>query len=253
MKKFIPKLFSRRHKPQEASPLHSTKPVAPVLNFLMFIVEWNIFKIIFSAFEELKVPAYFIHRARGTATSEIIDLLGIGATDKAVITCIEQPGKIPELLQIVRRKLGANRPGAGIALTVPLSAINSPILQAFKQADEIQTGNRRSGGFPHALIYSVVNKGYSDEFMNTARKAGASGGTIMNARGKLHEGAVRFFGIVVQEEREVILMLTSKDKKDAILKAVSEAHGLDSKAQGLILSLPVDRAMSLSFIQEFNA
>ena len=253
MKKFIRNFFKRPLSTQATPEEQIAKPVAPTLNLLMFIVEWNIFQIIFSAFEEEKVLVYFIQKGRGTATSEVIDLLGIGSADKAVITCIEQPVKIPELLKNIRKKLGANRQGAGIALSIPLSAINSPILQAFKLVEEIQTGNRRGSGFPHTLIYSVINRGFSDDFMNTARKAGASGGTIINARGRVHEGAVKFFGIVVQEEREVVLMLTGKDKKDAILKAVSEAHGLNSKAQGLILALPVDKAMSLSFVQEFNA
>jgi len=52
----------------------------------------------------------------------------------------------------------------------------------------------------------------------------------------------------VQKERELIIMLTSEEKKDPIMQAAFEAHGLGSKAQGIIFSLPVERVMSLSLV-----
>ena len=97
------------------------------------------------------------------------------------------------------------------------------------------------------LIVCIVNQGYSDELMNTAREAGASGGTVINARGQAHEGAVKFFGITVQDEKELILILSSREKKVSIMRAVSETHGLNSNAAGIVFSLPVDDVMGLNF------
>ena len=236
----------------------SEQSALPVLSMLIFMVDWPVYNLIFSAFEETKVPVYFIQKGRGTAVSDTIDLLGIGSSEKAIIFCLEQKEKINSLMGEIRKKIGVNRSGAGIAFTIPLSAVNNPILRAFTKPEEKseegrKITERRAQGFPHALIYSVINRGHTDEFMNTAREAGASGGTVLSARYKDHEGAVKFFGISVQEERDIILMLTSKDKRDPILKALSDAHGLYSNSQGLIFSLPVDRAMSLSFSQDFNA
>jgi nitrogen regulatory protein PII len=99
----------------------------------------------------------------------------------------------------------------------------------------------------HDLIIAVVNQGYSDELMNTARAAGATGGTVINARGQAHEGAVKFFGVSVQDEKEVIIILTAREQKVPIMRAVSEAHGLNSPAAGLVFSLPVDNVLGLSF------
>jgi len=97
----------------------------------------------------------------------------------------------------------------------------------------------------HDLIVSIINKGYSDIFMNTAREAGASGGTIIKARGQAHEGAVKFLGISVEDEKEIILILASKRKKASIMRAVCEAHGLNSKAHGIVFALPVDVVLGL--------
>jgi len=238
----------------------------PILKLLFFIVDWEEANVISGVFTEEKVRFHSVAKAKGTASSEVLDLLGIGAADKAVVTCLEQAVLVPVLMKEVRKKLGLNRPGAGIAFTVPLSAINDPVLLVFKQSvnknEKIaaESGGVRSRGeggsmaneldretFAHDLIVSVVNKGYSDELMNTAREAGASGGTVINARGQTHEGAVKFFGISVQDEKELIIILTSREKKVSIMRAICEAHGLNSKAQGIVFSLPVDNVLGLSF------
>jgi hypothetical protein len=258
------KLFSKL--PVSGVPQSPAAPqlqtAIPSLKLIFFIVDWNRAKVISGLFEEEKVRFHFVTRGRGTASSDILDLLGIGASDKAVILCLEQAVMAPILLKEVRKKLGFHSPGAGIAFTVPLSGINSPILRVFKKsvhknekiaANAAETGAQRpeggavAGEFTHDLIISVVNQGYSDELMNTARAAGATGGTVLSARGQAHEGAIKFFGVSVQDEKEVIIILAGQDKKIPIMRAVSEAHGLNSKAEGLVFSLPVDQVMGLSF------
>jgi hypothetical protein len=190
-----------------------------------------------------------------------LDLLGIGASDKAVVLCLEQAVMVPVLLREVRKKLGFHSPGAGIAFTVPLSGINNPILRVFKESihknEKIAVefansrpenqGDAMSTEITHDLILSIINQGYSDEFMTTAKEAGATGGTVISARGLAHEGAVKFFGVSVQDEKEIIIILTNREKKVPIMQAVSKIHGLNSKAEGLVFSLPVDAVMGLSF------
>jgi uncharacterized protein YaaQ len=98
----------------------------------------------------------------------------------------------------------------------------------------------------HELILVIVNQGYSDELMAAAREAGARGGTVLGARGLMHEGPVKFFGISVQQEKEILIILTGNDKKLPIMEAVSRDFGLGSKAAGLVFSLPVDMVMGLN-------
>ncbi|MDR1058647.1 MAG: hypothetical protein LBL43_03780, partial [Treponema sp.] len=154
-----------------------------------------------------------------------------------------------------RKKLNFNSPGAGIAFTVPLSGINTPILKVFKEsinkneklASEKQGETPMSIEIKSDLIISIINQGYSDEFMAAAKEAGAMGGTVINARGMAHQGAVRFFGVSVQEEREIVIILASREKKVPIMQAVSQSCGITSKAEGIVFSLPVDMVQGLSF------
>jgi len=250
---------------QKQTAEEAPRPEAPSLKFVFFIVDWNRVHVISRVFEEEKVRFHFVSKGRGTANSEVLDLLGIGARDKAIITCLEQTVFIPVLLKEVRKKLGFHSPGAGIAFTVSLSAINDPVLLVFKQSIHknekiaVEQALKTSGKAPkgkgeimgsehaHDLIVCIVNQGYSDELMVTARNAGASGGTIINARGQAHEGAVKFFGVSVQDEKEMLIILTNREKKVPIMSAVCAAHGLNSKAQGIVFSLPVDDVLGLSF------
>jgi nitrogen regulatory protein PII len=225
----------------------------PLLKILVFIVDWSKINIISSVCEQENVRFHFISKGRGTASSEILDLLGIGASDKAVIICLEQEVMVPVLLKEVRKKLGFHSPGAGIAFTIPISGINNPILNVFKESIHknekisLEKETTNMSDTKHDLVISIINQGYSDEFMTVAREAGATGGTVLNARGITHQGPIKFFGVSVQEEREIIIILTNREKKTSIMQAISQSYGITTKAGGIIFSAPVDHVMGLSF------
>jgi nitrogen regulatory protein PII len=226
----------------------------PVLRLLIFIIDWARAKTISKIFEEELVRFHFICKGQGTASSEILDLLGIGSSEKAVILCLEQEVMIPVLLKEVRKKIGFHHPGVGIAFTICLSGINNPVLRVFKESihknEKIsleKDSEPMSNEIKNDLIVSIVNQGYSDELMTVAREAGATGGTVISARGLAHQGPVKFFGILLQDEREIIIILTKREQKTAIMQAVSQSYGITTKAGGIIFSLPVDRIMGLNF------
>jgi nitrogen regulatory protein PII len=224
----------------------------PMLKLLFFIIDWNKTEVINDIFEQANVRFHFINKGRGTASSEILDLLGIGSSEKAVVICLEQDIMVPLLLKDVSKKLGLHNPGAGIAFTISLSGINSPILQVFKESINKNLENKpekeadkMNSDIKFDLIVSIINQGYSEEFMAVAREAGASGGTVISARGLAHRGPVKFFGISVQEEKEIIIILTKREKKAPIMQAVSQACGITTKAEGIVFSLPVDNITGL--------
>jgi hypothetical protein len=225
----------------------------PNLKLIFFILDWQNANVVSEVLQNEKARFHFISKGRGTAASDVLDLLGIGTSDKAIVLCLEQAILVPILLKDVRSRLKHTNPGAGIAFTIPLSAINDPILLIFKQSilknEKITTQIENKGAamtFTHDLIISILNHGFSDDFMDTARAAGATGGTVINARGQAHGGAAQFLGVSMHEEREIILILAQSEKKVAIMQAISEKHGLNTDAQGIIFSMPVDSVLGLS-------
>lgn len=95
------------------------------------------------------------------------------------------------------------------------------------------------------LIVCIVNSGFSDSVMDAAREEGARGGTKINARGTARQEAEAAFGISIHPEKEIVLILVSEDIRDGILHAIYKKAGLNSPAQAIAFSLPVDETVGL--------
>lgn len=91
----------------------------------------------------------------------------------------------------------------------------------------------------YSLIVSIVNRGYSDEVMNAARNAGAKGGTIINAHGTTLGDEERFFGISIQPEKEIVLILADNENRPVIMREIVNHVSLDTEGAGITFSLPV--------------
>ena len=86
----------------------------------------------------------------------------------------------------------------------------------------------------YVLITVIINNGYADDVMAQARKAGATGGTIMSARGTGTEEAVKFFGITLVPEKEMLHIITPRDKAEAILEAINTIPNLCKPGGGIV-------------------
>jgi nitrogen regulatory protein PII len=226
------------------------------LKLLFLISDWDNNDEIAEVIGERHPGAVTVNKAWGTATSEMIQIIGFGNTEKAVFICLMNSGDTRVFVQAIRNKLGAQTHGAGIAFTVPVSRIAAPLyalvegLSGTEAANDKNKEQEEMEGKPleikNHLVISVLNKGYSEEFMKAAREAGARGGTVFNVRDLTTEKARQFLGISVQEEKEIVIMLTDKDKTTPIMQACGASFGAGSEAEGTIFSLPVDQVMSLN-------
>ena len=97
----------------------------------------------------------------------------------------------------------------------------------------------------YQIIVALVNQGYSEEVMAAARPAGAAGGTVLHSRRVGAEEALSQWGFSLQEEKEAVMILAKAESKLAIMQAICDNCGLQSEAQGIVLSLPVDRVVGL--------
>jgi nitrogen regulatory protein PII len=229
----------------------------PVVSLVVFIVDWSRQKLITTAFEKAGVEIQYTAKGKGTASKEVLDLLGIGATDKAVVFSLENAARLKPLLKDIAGKIGLWERGAGVAFSVPLSGINTLVLGMFSteqaaedKKDEKQPNDGEEAGIMETkkrcdLIMCILNQGYSDEFMAEARTAGAGGGTVLSVRGAARQGKVKFFGISVQNEKEIIMILSTHEKKNAIMSAVSEKFGAQSEAEGIVFSVPADNVTGI--------
>ena len=102
----------------------------------------------------------------------------------------------------------------------------------------------------HEVVFAIVNAGYAEDVMDIAREQGVRGGTILNARGVLKEEAAAFFGITLNQDKEILMMVVEKNIRDNVLNAIYKQMGMDKKAKGIAFSLPVSDVAGLAPIPE---
>ena len=100
--------------------------------------------------------------------------------------------------------------------------------------------------YSHEVIFCIVNAGFTDEVMDAAREYGAKGGTVIRARGTANAEAEKLFGISIQPEKEIVMILVDSAIKEDILHALYKAVGLQTPGQGIAFSLPVESVVGLS-------
>jgi nitrogen regulatory protein PII len=97
----------------------------------------------------------------------------------------------------------------------------------------------------HKLITVIVNTGFADDVMKAAREAGATGGTILNARGTGTEDDVKFFGITLVPEKEMLYIVAAADKAPGIVEAVGAVPKLCEPGGGIIFCTDVEEFIIL--------
>ena len=197
-------------------------------------------------FKEGNVPTQYIFHAQGTASSEVMDMLGLDGVDKNILMTMMPKLFADEMLKKLRKKLHLGMPNTGISFTVAMSGGSGHILQLMEKMEpeeKERLAERNETDMTdneYSMIMAIVNQGFSEDVMNAARPKGASGGTVFHSRRVGNEEAMKFWKISVQEEREVVIILAGKEDKLAIMQEIGKQCGMNSKAQGIVMSLPVD-------------
>ena len=97
----------------------------------------------------------------------------------------------------------------------------------------------------HSLITAVVDQGYSEAVMEAARAAGAGGGTVVHSRRLGDKEALGFWGMSIQEEKDMVFIVTDNEHKLKIMQAIGQHCGMHSEAKGIVLSMPIDTVIGL--------
>ena len=97
----------------------------------------------------------------------------------------------------------------------------------------------------YEVILCIVNKGFQDAVMDAAREFGATGGTVISARGTASPEAESVFGLSVQPEKEIVMILVDSKIKDDILHALYNKVGLSTPGGGIAYSMPVSEVVGI--------
>ena len=174
---------------------------------------------------------------QGTAATEVLDTLGLEATEKTVLL-LAAP-RSARLVRRAARELWLDVPGRGILMTVPISSIGGARARDYLlqwQAEEDDMDKE----ITHELIVVITNRGHTDQVMDAARSAGAPGAEL----------ARKFFGVSLAAEKEIVFILAREADRKPIMKAVMTQAGMATRAQSVVFSMPVTDIAGLRLLEE---
>ena len=98
------------------------------------------------------------------------------------------------------------------------------------------------------LLLVFVEDGKTDEVMKAARVAGATGATIINnARGEGITQTKTFFGLNLETQRDVLLLIVEEHLSRAILETIAEVADFDEMpGKGIAIQLDIEDAVGVA-------
>lgn len=162
-------------------------------------------------------PGGTIANATGTATSTIMAALGLGDKQKEILYSMikeDQLEKVEMAVSSVKTK--------GVVLFLDC------------RGKEIDVDNAK-----WTMIEVISEKGYAEDIMAAARKAGAKGGSIIIAHGTAKDEDAKFFGRPIVNDKEMLIIVVERDKADAIESAIESMEVLNEKGKAILFRLPV--------------
>lgn len=224
------------------------------LSLIVTIVKKSLSEKFIDFFKEFGSSTVLSAAGRGTATSAILDYLGLDKSEKNILLTVVKKDVSKKILRELVYTMNINVPGAGIGMSIPLNSICAQSAIAFlehKAQDSVlnvspeMKEERDMTDSQYSLIIVIANLGCTDMVMDAARSAGAGGGTIIHAKGTGFDKAERFFGISLSSEKEMIFITTLTKDKNNIMKAIINNAGMKTEAQAIVISLPVDGVAGL--------
>ena len=216
------------------------------------IVDRKIIKKYLELYRENDLYVMFLTLGYGTATNDVLDYLGLDSIEKAVAYSVVEEETWQTVKKELQKKLRIDAPGGGIAYITPLSSVGGKKTLDFllENPDYVKKEESTLKNTDHDLIVVIAEQGYTNLIMDAAREAGAYGGTVVHAKGTGMAAAEKFMCITLSEEKEIIYIVTKTEGKNAIMKAVMDKAGYESKAKAVCFSLPVTDTAGLRLVED---
>ena len=178
--------------------------------------------------------------AKGTVHSRILEFLKINEIRKEMITMLVDNEFVSEAIKGISKDMGFNKPHHGIAFSYPIAEFINCKSNTVEKTESSEENNSM-----YKAIYVVVDKGGAEGVIEVANKAGARGGTIINARGSgIHE-TQKLFSIEIEPEKEQVFIIAKNEEKDKIVEAIRKYMDESEEDKGIIFVLDINEAYGL--------
>lgn len=95
------------------------------------------------------------------------------------------------------------------------------------------------------LIMTFVKPSITDTVVDAMKKAGATGATIIPARGTGMHEAKTFFGLSIEDQTDIIVFLVEEHVVENLIKVIHLAGKFDEPGTGIAFVLPIEHITGL--------
>ncbi len=219
------------------------------MKIIVTIVERRQGKIMAKLYTDNNVIWHYYSVGEGTATSELLGALGFGTSEREILFSLAPTDVANELMYNLNNDFRGNVETKGIIFDIPLTGISNIAASFFVNRPSTEVEEKvmiEQGENYYSLVIVSVNAGNTDAVMETAKKAGARGGTVIRSRFVPNEEIESFYGITLQEEKELIAIVAPKQTRNIIMESINAEHGLNSDAGAVVCSVGIDHIVRLS-------
>jgi nitrogen regulatory protein PII len=226
----------------------------PSPKLIVAIIDYDDTPKLEDVLREKRVHLYSMFSAMGTGRTEVLKSLGLSGTQKTVCLCLSPRAKALPLMHSIADRLSLSHIGQGLAFVMPVSATSASVsnllcqessLMKERPANQMNAEKEIKEEALYSLVVAVVNQGFSEQVMDAAHAVGVLGGTIIHARQPKLEDVVKFFGVALQDERELVTILVAREQKKELMQAIAKSCGMNTQAHGIVFSLPVEHCAGI--------
>ncbi len=215
---------------------------------LLSIVERDKGKKLIKKLENINIKVNFQCVGLGTAPTEMMDIFGLGTKDKDIIISLGSEDAIKDMMTNFGTAFESHSKYGGLMIILKVSAANRILTEILSFNNDKNT-ERGSGSMKNEhhnnLIIISVNEGFSDDVMEVARKAGATGGTVIKGRLASIEQFADIGKTDVDGEREILCILAPLKTSAQIMEDVNKDFGTTSAANGITIAIPTEKAYKI--------
>ena len=179
-----------------------------------------------------------VFMGRRISPNGVIATLGLGGQTLDLVTILTEREKKSHIIDSIVSATENEKQNFGTIYSLDVNSMLKTGTVTKGEDSMNETKNRE-------LITVILNKGYADDAMAAARKAGAGGRTVINARGTAREDDAKFFGMHIVPEKEMLMIVVEQEKKEAVLESIRTLPCLAEPGSGIAFCAGIEDFMLL--------
>jgi len=177
---------------------------------------------------------------KGTVKSKLLEFLEINDVKKEIVIMVAETENAQNAMLHLRKEFHLDKPNHGIVFSIGLmNFIGS------KHYDYVDRKKGLEKKTMHNVIFTIVNKGLAEDVIDAATKAGSKGGTIINARGSGVNEQNLLFSMVIEPEKEVVMIISESDSTEKIVENIRDELNIDKPGNGVMFVSGIKKVYGL--------